>query len=108
MVEDGKPVGYGFFVLEEHKGLIGGLFVSQECEQEKVTRTLVTEMVAALQSTPRLNRVEAQLMPFGSELDPAFVSQFFRLHTRQFMYLPLEEARLSGKAISTAMEILTS
>src|SRR5580704_16897963 len=74
VVVGGKPVGYGFFVLEEHKGLIGGLFVSQECEQEKVTRTLVTEMVAALQSTPRLNRVEAQLMPFGSELDPAFLS----------------------------------
>jgi ribosomal protein S18 acetylase RimI-like enzyme len=105
VVEGGKPVGYGFFVLEEHKGLIGGLFVSQECDQENVTRTLVTEMVTALRSTPRLNRVEAQLMPFGSELDPAFLSQFFRLHTRQFMYLPLEEARLSSKPISAAMRL---
>ena len=25
-VEDGRPAGYGFYVLEDHKGLIGGLF----------------------------------------------------------------------------------
>ena len=27
-IEDGQPAGYGFYVLEDHKGLIGGLFVS--------------------------------------------------------------------------------
>jgi len=26
-MEDDKPAGYGFYVLEYHKGLIGGLFV---------------------------------------------------------------------------------
>ena len=105
VLEGGKPVGYGFFVLEDHKGLIGGLFVSPECDQENVTRALVTEMVNALHATPRLNRVEAQLMPFGSDLDPGFFSQFFRLHTRQFMYLPLDEAKLSGKRMSPAMRL---
>ena len=28
IMENGRPVGYAFYVLEEHKGLVGGLFVS--------------------------------------------------------------------------------
>jgi hypothetical protein len=65
VTEQGKPAGYGFYVLEEHKGLIGGLFVSSDYDQEPITRKLVSEMVSALHATPRLVRVEAQLMPFG-------------------------------------------
>ena len=90
-MEDDKPAGYGFYVLEDHKGLIGGLFVSSKKAQEPITKSLVTEMVTALRATPRLKRVEAQLMPFGTELDPKFLSQYFTLHTRLFMLLPLAE-----------------
>src|ERR1700731_3892191 len=28
ILENGRPVGYAFYVLEDHKGLVGGLFVS--------------------------------------------------------------------------------
>ncbi len=76
--ENGSPAGYGFYVLEDHKGLIGGLFVSSNFTQDPITKSLVTEMVAALHATPRLERVEAQLMPFGAELDPDFLSQHFQ------------------------------
>ena len=107
VAESGKPAGYGFYVLEEYKGLIGGLFVSSDYDQDAITRRLVSEMVAALHATPRLVRVEAQLMPFGTELDPNFLSQYFRLHTRQFMYLPLDEAKLSGKPLSSALRLET-
>src|ERR1700675_1447002 len=44
-MEDGNPAGYGFYVLEDHKGLVGGLFVSSRFAQAPFTRTLVTEMV---------------------------------------------------------------
>jgi hypothetical protein len=104
-MEDDKPAGYGFYVLEDHKGLIGGLFVSSRKSQEPITKSLVTEMVTALRATPRLKRVEAQLMPFGTELDPKFLSQYFTLHTRLFMLLPLAEARLSNKPISSGLRL---
>ncbi len=107
VTENGKPAGYAFYVLEEYKGLIGGLFVSSDCDQDAITRRLISEMVAALHATPRLVRVEAQLMPFGTELDPDFLSQYFRLHTRQFMYLPLDEAQLSGKPLTGALRLET-
>jgi ribosomal protein S18 acetylase RimI-like enzyme len=104
-LEEGQPAGYGFYVLEDHKGLIGGLFVSSHFPQAPITRKLVGDMLAALRSTPRLQRVEAQLMPFGTELDPALLGQYFRLHARQFMLLPLAEAKLSGKALSSGLRL---
>src|SRR6202011_468448 len=73
--------------------------------QAPITQRLLTEMLGALRATPRLERVEAQLMPFGSELDPPFLSQYFRLHARQFMVLRLAAARLAGKPLSSGLRI---
>jgi ribosomal protein S18 acetylase RimI-like enzyme len=102
---EGRPAGYGFYVLEDHKGLIGGLFASAHYSQVSITQLLLHEILSALRSTPRLHRVEAQLMPFGTQLDPAFLSRFFRLYTRQFMLLPLSGARLSGKPLSSGLRL---
>jgi ribosomal protein S18 acetylase RimI-like enzyme len=104
-MEDGHPVGYGFYVLEDHKGLIGGLFASSEYAHASITEKLLAEMMNALQVTPHLQRIEAQLMPFGSELDPSFLSRFFRLHARQFMLLRLDEAHVSNKPASSGLHI---
>ncbi|HTA51946.1 MAG TPA: GNAT family N-acetyltransferase, partial [Candidatus Acidoferrum sp.] len=104
-VADGEPAGYGFYVLEDHKGLIGGLFVAAEHARGPITERLLTEMLTALRATPRLERIEAQLMPFGAELDPAFLSQHFRLHARQFMLLPLDKAKLCTRHISPGLRI---
>jgi len=104
-MEDGSPVGYGFYVLEDHKGLIGGLFASSRSTQTPATEGILAEMLSALMATPRLQRIEAQLMPFGTELDPAFLSRYFNLHMRQFMLLPLAEAKLSGKPLSPGLRI---
>jgi ribosomal protein S18 acetylase RimI-like enzyme len=104
-VDDGQPAGYGFYVLEDHKGLIGGLFVAAQHSRGPITERLLTEMLTALRATPRLERIEAQLMPFGAELDPAFLSQHFQLHSRQFMLLQLDKAKLSGKQISPGLRV---
>jgi len=104
-LRDGQPAGYGFYVLEDHKGLIGGLFASARFPQGPVTQQLLAEILAALQATPRLQRVEAQLMPFGTALEPAFLSRYFHLHPRQFMLLRIDEAKLGGKALSSGLRL---
>lgn len=104
-IDNGRPAGYGFYVLEDHKGLIGGLFASTRSGQAAVTQGLLTEMLDALRATPRIERIEAQLMPFGSELDPVFLSQYFQLYARQFMLLPLSQARLGNQPVSTGLRI---
>jgi ribosomal protein S18 acetylase RimI-like enzyme len=104
-VDNGTPVGYGFFVLEDHKGLIGGLYASSQGPQAPISEKLLAEMMNALHVTPRLQRIEAQLMPFGTGLNPQFLSQYFRLHDRQFMLLPLEHARLQNHPLSGGLRV---
>lgn len=89
--ENGQPAGYSFYVLEEQKGLIGGLYVSSRFPQAVIGRRLLEEMVCAMRNTPQLSRIEAQLMPFGGPVDSPLVEQGFHLYTRQFMLLDLSK-----------------
>jgi ribosomal protein S18 acetylase RimI-like enzyme len=103
--ENGRLTGYAFYVLEDHKGLIGGLYVSPQPAQAPTTERLLTEILTTLRATPRLERIEAQLMPFGCELDPDFLRKYFRLYTRQFMLLDLAQAKLAGAPPSQGIRI---
>jgi ribosomal protein S18 acetylase RimI-like enzyme len=89
ILENGRPVGYAFYVLEEHKGLVGGLFVSPSYPQQELSHQLLTDMLNTLSGIPKLERVEAQLIPFGYQLDPVLSEYGFRLYMRQFMIAPL-------------------
>jgi ribosomal protein S18 acetylase RimI-like enzyme len=89
--QNGTAIGYSFYVLEEHKGLIGGLYVSPGREQEPIGRRLLDEMLFSMRALPHLNRIEAQLMPFGGPVDEALREQGFRLYTRQFMSFDLSK-----------------
>ena len=88
-LEKGLAVGYCFYVLEEQKGLIGGLYVSPRVDQEPIGRRLLDEMLFCMRALPQLHRIEAQLMPFGGPVEGALAHQGFALYTRQFMLLDL-------------------
>jgi len=98
IMENGRPVGYAFYVLEEHKGLVGGLFVSPRYSQQELSQRLLTDTLTTLSGIPKLERVEAQLIPFGYELDPVLVEYGFRLYMRQFMIAPLPPVE-NGEAL---------
>ena len=88
-LEGKQPVGYGFYVFEDQKGLIGGLFASAEFDPIGVSKKILLEMFASLRATPFIERIEAQLMPYGVALDGLLEEQKFRLRRRQFMLLEL-------------------
>ena len=67
--EEEVAAGYSFYVLEEQKGLIGGLYVSPRYAQAAVGKRLLEEMLFAMRAVPHLSRIEAQLMPFGGPVD---------------------------------------
>jgi ribosomal protein S18 acetylase RimI-like enzyme len=92
VIEDGQPVGYAFYVLEEHKGLVGGLFVSPRYAQQELSQRLLADTLTTLGGIPKLDRVEAQLIPFGYTLDPVLSEYGFRLFSRQFMVVSLPQA----------------
>src|ERR1700687_1624133 len=92
VIQDGHPVGYAFYVLEEHKGLVGGLFVSPRYAQQELSQRLLADTLTTLGGIPKLDRVEAQLIPFGYTLDPVLSEYGFRLYARQFMLATLPQA----------------
>ena len=92
LLEDGRPVGYAFYVMEEHKGLVGGLFVSPRYPQQEWSDRLLRDTLDMLRGVPKIERVEAQLIPFGYE-PASLLSKFgFRLYMRQFMIASLASA----------------
>ena len=84
-MEEGNPVGYAFYVLEDRKGLVGGLFVSPRHSQQVLSQRLLSDTLMTLSGIPKIERVEAQLIPFGYALDSVLSEHGFRLHMRQFM-----------------------
>jgi len=89
--ENGAAAGYAFYVLEEQKGLIGGLYASPRFDQSSIARRMIEEMLFSMRAIPQLARIEAQLMPFGGPVDKPLSEQGFQLYTRQFMLLGLHK-----------------
>ncbi len=85
-MEDGRAVGYCFFVYEEQKGLIGNLYVTA-AHRGPTENTLLTHAIETLQGTPGIRRIESQLMIFpAGSLDSTFGRDGFSSQTRRFMY----------------------
>jgi ribosomal protein S18 acetylase RimI-like enzyme len=103
--EAGTAIGYAFYVLEEHKGLIGGLYVTPQQQQESIGRRLLDEMLFSMRALPQLHRIEAQLMPFGGPVDTALKEQGFRLYTRQFMLLDLAKRSVGMPTLKPGLRL---
>ena len=52
--ENGAAAGYSFYVLEDQKGLIGGLYVSAKFPQDSIGRRLLEEMLFSMRAIPHL------------------------------------------------------
>jgi ribosomal protein S18 acetylase RimI-like enzyme len=90
-VERGSIIGYSFFVYEGSKGVVGDLFVSPRRSDVRQVEAQMTEhVIATLQSSPGIHRVEAQLLthPTG-ELASAFATAGFQRYRRLFLALRL-------------------
>ncbi len=103
--DSGVAAGYCFYVLEEQKGLIGGLYVSPQYDQAAVGRRVLEETLFGMRALPHLTRIEAQLMPFGGPLDEPLKENGFRLHTRQFMLLDLQLSEEPNPGASAGMRL---
>jgi hypothetical protein len=103
--ENGTAAGYSFYVLEEQKGLIGGLYVSAKFPQEALGRRLLEEMLYSMRAIPHLTRIEAQLMPFSGPVDTPLRDQGFHLYTRQFMLLDFQKMAEAKAGASNGLRL---
>jgi ribosomal protein S18 acetylase RimI-like enzyme len=98
-------VGYAFYVLEDYKGLIGGLYVTPSQEQGPISKRLLEEMLFSMRALPHMHRIEAQLMPFGGPVDETLREQGFCLHTRKFMLLKLNQQAERAPNINSGLRL---
>jgi ribosomal protein S18 acetylase RimI-like enzyme len=103
--ENGVAAGYSFYVLEDQKGLIGGLYVSSKFPQDSIGKRLLEEMLVSMRGIPHLVRIEAQLMPFSGPVDTPLLDQGFHLYTRQFMLLDLHKQNDAKAGASAGMRL---
>lgn len=90
LVMNGHPVGYCYSVSEEHKGLIGDLYVMQDFHSVEAEERLLGYVVETLVKTPFVKRIESQLMMLrsGRMLNLPHYRQA-RVHGRNFMEVDL-------------------
>jgi ribosomal protein S18 acetylase RimI-like enzyme len=67
LIRDGEVEGYGYAVLEEPRGIIGDVYVRPQARTPRYEAELFRSLLSALFSTPRITRMESQLMLAGSE-----------------------------------------
>jgi len=93
----GRVAGYSFHILDDTKGIIGELYVLREFRRQRpagtpagVATLLLEHTLAALEGSPTLRRLEAQIIPCGTEpLAPVFLAHDFRSFPRVFLYKEL-------------------
>ncbi len=91
----GRVVGYSYFVFEEHKGLIGDLYVCAEFRSAAHEQRLLTAVLDGLIATPLVRRIEGQLMMMGPDTARALPgARFLKTFARDFMGMDL--ARISS------------
>ncbi len=93
LVDAGEAAGYAYYVLEEHKGLIGDLFVRDAFRSVENETRLLESILQSLTTAPQVRRIESQLMmcrATGALPMPRFLSGF----ERNFMMLEMPRAAL--------------
>lgn len=86
LLDAGRPVGYTYFVHEEHKALVGDLFVSAPYRTLETQHRLLRHVVETAQHLPGVLRVEAQLIMLESDLVASLYPTWeLAVFDRQFM-----------------------
>ncbi len=96
-IENNRVIGYTFCVYEDRKAVVGDVFALPEDESGytacEVEATLLNHLLALLQSSPGVERIESQLLLHAHELHAAlFRESGFGVYRRLFMDLELRDA----------------
>lgn len=90
LLENGRPLGYTYLVLDGDKGVIGALYVARSRWGEGLESRLASAAIGALRETPVVARIESQLILFsGADITPVFREAGFESFRRHFLSLEL-------------------
>jgi ribosomal protein S18 acetylase RimI-like enzyme len=98
--------GYAYFVYEDHKVLLGDLFVRRTQRVAEAEQQLLRSVLEAAMQSPHVRRIEAQLLMMISEPGPLLPgADRMRDYKRNFMLANLNALHLPpGKAAGAHIE----
>ena len=91
LMADGEVLGYSYFVVEEHKGLVGDLYVRRDERTVENESRLLNAVLEGVVTGSQVRRVESQLMmlmPGVRRTMPG--SEFLTIYDRNFMLVDFE------------------
>lgn len=93
LVDRGEVAGYGYSVLEEHKGLIGDVYVRPQWRDGRSEARIFRAILDELIGTPNVRRVESQLLLSNPEVGEALQRERgVEVTERLLMSYPAESA----------------
>src|SRR5581483_5763769 len=93
LLEGEHPVGYAYYVGEEHKGLIGDLYVMERIASPESEYALLEAVLTTLAKTPMVRRVESQLMMLrATSVTQLPMQNYAQAWPRCFMTIDLAKA----------------
>ncbi|MGD1069017.1 MAG: GNAT family N-acetyltransferase [Bryobacteraceae bacterium] len=93
LMDRGEVAGYGYAVLEEHKGLIGDVYVRPGWRERDAEIRLFRTLLDSLIATPQVRRIESQLMLVEGPAAKALQRErFVRLFERLLMRIDASTA----------------
>ncbi|MDE3198413.1 MAG: GNAT family N-acetyltransferase [Acidobacteriota bacterium] len=98
MLDRSEVVGYGYTVLEDHKGLIGDVYVRPGWRTPEAQPEIFRVLLDTLMSTPGVRRVESQLMLLDTANAKTIQRErFIRIFERLLMILGEGESLAPGR-----------
>jgi ribosomal protein S18 acetylase RimI-like enzyme len=106
LVEERRPIGYLYYVLEENKGLVGDLYVSRDHRGLKYEDYLLETGIDAIRQHPQIRRIESQilLLDYLPDRTLPFAADA-ATYERNFMRIALDDVRFREGAVRTPMFI---
>ncbi len=84
-----QAVGYTYFLIHQHKGVVGNVFVAGTGDNEAADR-LIAVAAQGLRDSRAIRRIESQILPLnGLDLTPLFESHGFESYARFYMELDI-------------------
>jgi ribosomal protein S18 acetylase RimI-like enzyme len=90
-VHKNEAVGYTYFLMNRSKGIIGAIYVKPTEHSREITDKLLSLTISGLKDSPRIRRVEAQIMPFNDiDIKEIFTRNGFRYFPRLYLSMNLD------------------
>jgi len=100
-MQNNKAMGYTYFLMNQSKGIIGAIYVKTTDLSREITNQLLSLTISGLKDSPRIRRVEAQIMPFNDiDITDIFTTNGFRHYPRCYLSLNLNEEFRKPSSVS--------